>query len=107
MAVLNSTLGSSQTTLCTVEATKQYLIQSILFCNISSTDVAISIHVFPSGNTAGNNNIVIKDILLSAGDTFVWESSAKLILDVGDTISAVCSIANAVVATTSFYKGSI
>jgi hypothetical protein len=76
-------------------------------CNYGNADVMTNLYVVPNGGTAGNNCIVLADLLLTAsgngtGDTYqLYAGGEKLLLGNGDFVS-VTSNANTVTAVTSF-----
>ena len=76
-------------------------------CNYGGTPTIIDIFVVPSGGTAGNTNIAISDLELTAnatssGDTYqFYVGNEKLILGNGDFIQVTAN-ANTVTAITSY-----
>ena len=76
-------------------------------CNYGNADVETNLHVVPSGGTAGNTNIVLAQLLLTAsangvGDTYqLYAGGEKLLLGNGDFVS-VTSNANTVTTVTSY-----
>jgi hypothetical protein len=76
-------------------------------CNYGNADVTTNLYVVPSGGTAGNTNIVLGELLLTAsgngvGDTYqLYAGGEKLLLGNGDFVSII-SNANTVTAVTSF-----
>ena len=75
-------------------------VTTMYFCNTNTSPTTFTMHVVPAGFVANANNIVYKNKLITAGDTYIidWE---KLILDPGDTIRANANIGNSIVATVS------
>jgi hypothetical protein len=76
-------------------------------CNYGASDAETNVYVVPSGGTAGNTNIILTKLVLTAsgngtGDTFqLYSGSEKLLLSNGDFIS-ITSNANTVTAVTSY-----
>lgn len=79
-------------------------------CNYGASDVAVNVYIVPSGGTPGNTNIVLTQLVLTSssanainnGDTYqIYSGSEKILLGVGDSISAVAN-ANTVTAVTSY-----
>jgi hypothetical protein len=77
-------------------------ITNLTLCNYSVSSVTISLHAVPSGGAAGNGNIMLKDLTIAAGDTYVlYGGSEKLLLDNNDFINVICSATSSVTAITS------
>ena len=72
-------------------------------CNYdSASSITANVYVVPSGNTAGNDNIVLANLAVSAEDTYqFYAGGEKLLLGNGDFIS-VQSNANTVTTVTSY-----
>jgi hypothetical protein len=61
------------------------------------------VYVVPSGDTAGNLNIVLSQLEIAANDTYqFYAGSEKLVLATGDTIRADANVDNAVSTVTSY-----
>lgn len=71
--------------------------------NNGASNVTANVHVVPSGDTADANNIILSNILLTAGDTYqLYQAGEKLLLDTDDSVQANCnSTLAAVVSYTS------
>lgn len=119
MAILNSSLGSGNTSLLTVPAGKKYAITTILVCNTYTPDpvdpnlgeVAFDLHLITSAEVVsagdyetaiGDVNRVINGLNLKAGETHSFDSE-KLILDEGDVIAFVTTATN-LSATVSYLE---
>ena len=75
----------------------------VSLCNYSAANVTANVFVVPSAGTAGNLNLVISSILITANDTYqLYAGSEKLVLSNGDTIQANASADNSVATVTSF-----
>lgn len=99
MAIAQQTLGTGATTLYTssgVTATT-----AIYFMNDSVSAVTIQIHIVKNGDTASASNKIVKDLSVSAADTYVIDIE-RLILENGDTIQASASTGAVVHATISY-----
>jgi len=82
----NNVIGSTETALLTVPAGKNYANVTVLLCNTSSTlDEIVTIYAKVSGSGVDGNTI-IKEFVIPAKDTFVFES--KLLLGEANVISA-------------------
>jgi hypothetical protein len=87
MAIKNSVLPASQLNLVTVPIDKTYAITTILVCNHALTGSAtFNLHLITSGNAIGNDNIIVSNLELPAGETFTFDSE-KIVLDQGDYIA--------------------
>lgn len=104
MATSNNVLGTTETIIKNAGTGEQYVYQTIIFCNKSNANVTISVYLYPYGSGAGDNSIIIKDFTISAKDTFVWSGAEKIFLENQDILSAVCSVDDAVVVTSSYMK---
>jgi hypothetical protein len=72
-------------------------------CNYSLSNVTASLHVVPSGDTAGNQNMVLDSISLTTLDTYqLYAAGEKLLLDNGDTIQVSASANNSITTVTSY-----
>lgn len=76
-------------------------------CNYGNADVETNLYVVPSGGSAGNNNIVLTQLLLTAsgngtGDTYqLYAGGEKLIFGNGDFVQVTAN-ANSVTAVVSY-----
>ena len=71
-------------------------------CNYSSSNVTANVYVVPSGQTAGNTNTLVSNLVIQGNDTyFLYIAAEKIILGNGDSLQAT-SNANTVTATTSY-----
>lgn len=75
----------------------------VSICNYTASNVTANVFVVPSGDTAGNLNLVLSAIGLTANDTYqLYAGSEKLVLGNGDTIQVNASANNSVATVTSF-----
>lgn len=73
------------------------------FTNYSVGNVVANVYVVPSGNTAGNSNTILSQLLITANDTYqLYAGSEKLLLGPGDTVQADANANNAITTVTSF-----
>lgn len=77
------------------------VVSVMYFCNNDTSDRTIQVYAAASGNVAGANNIIYKNVTISAGDTFVVDME-KLVLGNGDMLLANASANSAVTATVSY-----
>jgi len=73
----------------------------IYLCNFTNLSERINLYVRETGETAGNKNMVINDLLMLSGDTFHFPYE-KFILGSGDCISASGKFGNRVTATLTY-----
>jgi hypothetical protein len=72
-------------------------------CNYSAGNVTANVYVVPSGSSAGNANIVLASIELTALDTYqLYAGGEKLLLDTGDTVSVDANTNNCVTTVVSY-----
>lgn len=71
--------------------------------NYSASNVTANVFVVPSGDTAGNLNIVLADLDITTKDTYqFYAGGEKLLLSNGDAIVANVSADNSVTSVVSF-----
>lgn len=103
MAIANAQLIATDKTVV-FDATGENAITCMIFCNTSSdTDSTISVWVVPAAQPAGPANMVIKDVLLPAGETFSMDTE-RFILSDSDTIQAQASQDTIVTVTVSYVQ---
>lgn len=101
MAIARATVAQS-TAAAVYTSTGNTAISNVYFCNYGGSSVSLSVHIVPGDLTlAGDENIIYKNILLPAGDTFVMDQE-KLVFADGDMLQASCSAASSVTATVSY-----
>jgi hypothetical protein len=71
--------------------------------NYSASNVIANVFVVPSGNTAGNLNLVLSQIEIATLDTYqLYAGGEKLLLSNGDSVQANANVNNALTTVTSF-----
>jgi hypothetical protein len=71
--------------------------------NYSASNVTANVYVVPSGNTAGNLNVVLSELDITTKDTYqFYAASEKLLLSDGDAVVANAASDNAINAVVSF-----
>jgi hypothetical protein len=88
-------LGTSIGTLYTVPVGKTSILKHLALKNVTTGVVEVTIHVVPSGGTAGDANEAFKRKLGSEEDIQVY-SMINENLETGATIQALCDTASAV-----------
>jgi hypothetical protein len=72
-------------------------------CNYSAGNVVANVFVVPSGNSAGNTNIIINNINITIGDTYqLYAGAEKLLLNNGDSVQINASANTAITTVTSY-----
>lgn len=101
MAIETTAVGNTATPVYTSSGNSAITFAS--FTNYSGSSATISVYVVPSGDTAGNGNIVIKDYTINAADTHqLYASGEKLLLENGDTLVATGSATTTFTAVVSY-----
>ena len=71
--------------------------------NYSASNVIANVFVVPSGNTAGNLNLVLSQIEIATLDTYqLYAGGEKLLLSNGDSVQANANVNNALTTVTSY-----
>lgn len=97
-------INSTIETLLTVAANGQVIIKRAVFTNTHTGPATLTVHVVRSGDSADTTNIMIDAYPLSSGQAYVSPELANCVLDPGDTIQAVSSNANVILALGSGYS---
>jgi hypothetical protein len=72
-------------------------------CNYTAGNVVANVFVVPSGNSAGNTNIILGTLNITVGDTFqLYDGAEKLLLANGDSVQVNASANNAITTVTSY-----
>lgn len=72
-------------------------------CNYSASNVSSNVYVVPSGDSAGNLNLVLKELDITTNDTYqFYAGGEKLLLSNGDRIVANASADNAITIVVSY-----
>lgn len=111
MAIENALILSTDTTLLTVPAGKRYAITTIMICNTwlpnpdheEDGETNFDMHFVPSGEPKGDQNMVIRALVLPAGETFTFDSE-KVVLEEGDSIIILGESPTNLSATVSYLE---
>lgn len=75
---------------------------AITFMSLTNYDVSpvdVSVWIVPSGDSNDNTNLVLKDLAITADDTYQFYSGGeKLLLNNGDSVVAIASSSDSTVA---------
>ncbi len=97
-ALINSKFAAdSQQTEYTVPGSTTAIIDKFTATNNDGGAQTITIHIIPSGGSRGTSNLIIKELSIAAGATDVIDEIANQILETGDIINVVVSLASAVI----------
>lgn len=93
MAIEQSVIQNTDTTVLTVPAGKRYAITTILVCNTynpaavdaGSNDTEFNLHLVKNGQAKSDTNMIVRSLNLPAGETFTFDSE-KIVLEEGDRV---------------------
>jgi len=100
MAITNSQIGNTETTILT--ATAETAVLNLIMCNTTASTRTVTVYAYASGGSAGDSTTIIKDYEIAPYDTFIWAGSEKFILDTSGVISAVADTAASVTLTATY-----
>lgn len=90
------TVANSQTTVYTAGAGVRTIIDKFTATNYSGSAAVLSINLVTTGDTAGNQNLIIKEKSLSAGETYSFPEIVGHVMDAGGFISTLAGTASAI-----------
>lgn len=99
MALSRATLTASASAVYT--SSGNTAVTTMYLCNYSATDRTVSVYLVPSAGTAGDSNIIYKDVPIAAGDTYIIDTE-RLVLANGDSVQALASATTSVTMTVSY-----
>ena len=71
--------------------------------NYSAGNITANVFVVPSGDTAGNLNVILSQIEIATLDTYqLYAGGEKLLLNNGDSVQANANADNSISTVTSF-----
>ena len=111
MAIESTAISSTDTDLLTVPADKSYAVLTIMICNTEAPnpvhpehgETNFDLHFVKNGAAKSNTNMVIRSLVLPAGETFTFDSE-KVVLETGDKIVALGESPTNLVATVSYLE---
>jgi len=111
MAIANSLIASGDNTILVVDAGKRYAITTILVCNTFTPNpiheedgqTVFDLHIIPQGQAIGDRNMVVRSLVLPAGETFTFDSE-KIVLEEGDYIVIAGESPEVLAATVSYLE---
>ena len=78
-------------------------VTAVYLCNIGAGPVTVNIHAVPFGDTVSSANIIYYNLEITSEDTYVIDSE-RLILNASDSIVAIASEDEKIVATVSYLE---
>jgi len=109
MAIVNTALTTTPAILLNVPAGKKYAITTLLVCNTATddgtgtNDSGFDMYIIPNGQSASNTNIVLKNLSVSASDTFTFNVE-RIILEESDQVVLVGKNPTNLSATISYLE---
>lgn len=108
MAILSTLLQDSATAI-SPDLADNVAITVMLFCNNNTPDpldsnagkTLFDVYVVPQNGSISNENRIMNQVPLDAGDTFTFDS-VRLVLSPGDRVFALSTNSNIVSSTISF-----
>lgn len=99
MSIAQQTVRTAGSTLYT--STGGSAITAMFFMNNHASAVVLQIHVVKSGDSIAATNKIVKDLSITAGDTYIIDTE-KLLLDNDDSIQATADVDSVVNVTISY-----
>jgi len=106
MALKNVEIGTSNTNVFDGTQGTQYAFTVLLVTNTSGTNATFTLYAIDGTDpvqTPANKNTILKDIIVTAGDTFTLDTE-KMVLGETDKIIAVSDTLNALNLTVSYVE---
>lgn len=109
MAIANTQVALTDTTLLTVPAGKTYAITTLIVCNTATYDVSgnndtsFDLHFVKSGQAKGAQNQICNNITVQGADTFTFDTE-KVVIEAGDSIVIVSQAPANLSATVSYLE---
>ena len=101
MAISTSNVAAAPATI--IVSSGDTAITFMSLCNHGATTVLCDIHIIPNGDLSSINNLLITDLEIIAGDTFIlYQGGEKILLGNGDYVQVVSDTPNVVSVVTSF-----
>lgn len=98
-----TTLTTGNTTLYTVtNPVVNGVLKQILVANYSASSATVTVYIVPSGGTAGNSNIVVPAVSISANSTITLDITQ--VMNQGDFLVATAGASSAINISVSGYE---
>ena len=102
MSLANATLTTSDAAIFTCTNPGGALVSSIIITNYDASARTVTLYARPFGETAADENMILKTLSIAAGDTVVVPPEYKLELGIADVISGLASANTAIIVTISY-----
>ena len=109
MAIANTLVGNTNTTILTVPTGKRYAITTLMVCNTDNydsggaNDTTFKLYIVPDGQSIGDRNMLVNDLNVAGADTFTFDTE-KIVIEEGDTVVLVAQVASRLSATISYLE---
>jgi ATP-dependent protease ClpP protease subunit len=91
--------GTSATTLATVPSGKTWIVKQICLANTTASDATVTIHLVPSGGSAGVGNMIVPGITVYAKSVVTVDLAQ--VMTAGDFIAGLQGTTSAITVTIS------
>lgn len=88
-------IGSSYGTVYTAPASTKAIVKEVIFCNTDTVPRTVSVRVIPSGETAGDEHCIFKDLTIAAKTTYI-ATGLSMVLEADEDIDAIADSASKV-----------
>jgi hypothetical protein len=103
MTIRSTILLGITSSILQVTENQQYAVTSMFFCNTTSINSILQVHLVPGDGSPTNENKIIHDLVISPGDTFTFDTE-KIILDSKDSVQAQSQPPGGISATVSYVR---
>ena len=97
--LIASSSSGSPTTVYT--SSGESAVTTIFFCNTDSSSIDVTVWIVPSGDTLGDEHMIMKELTINATDTFAF-GSERILMGASDTIQAIAGTTNKVSVVISY-----
>ncbi len=88
---------NAQTTQYTVASGFRTILDKLTATNVTAGAATISVHIVPSGGTAGASNTITLTKALAAGDVYTFPEIVGHVMSGGEFVSTLANTASAIV----------
>lgn len=103
MAISNTLLSNSETTLYSAGASDTVALLGVYFCNFDTVSHTVTIYAYPTGGSASDTTTIVKEYNIPAKDSYQWTANDKLVLAPLDKVSALADVASKVSAMVNYF----
>jgi hypothetical protein len=87
---------NTQTTQYTVGTGTRTIVDKLTATNYSGSSATLSVNLVTTGDTAGNQNLIVKDKAIAAGETYTFPEIVGHVVSAGGFISTIASAATSI-----------